>query len=237
MKKSKLALIIIFIILLILSALVYIDYFIVKEKNTTPKISLMTEKKEFYVYNAILYKVWKCKSDNSIIIGDYSDPDAICKTSYEFNNGFYTNKNGLKISKENLYMLTLTGIYTHDMVEKMVTNEDINNALYVVSKYEMLEYNNITLKSGDKLKSLDGYEIIVFPTFKYNSKTDSYKWTYDTKNTNNYYCLDKKTESYSKYSNYSCGDFVKLTLDKKWCSLYKESTLSSNKEISKYCEN
>ena len=54
MKKSKLILIIIFIMLLILSALVYIDYFIVKEKNTTPKISLMTEKKEFYVYNAIM---------------------------------------------------------------------------------------------------------------------------------------------------------------------------------------
>ncbi len=237
MKKTKLVLIIVFIILLVLSALIYIDYFIVKEKNTTPKISLVEEDKEFYVYKALFYKVWKCKSDDSIIIGDYKDPDAICKTNYEFNNGFYTNKNGLKISKKDLYMLTLTGIYTHDMVEKMVTNEDINSALYVVSKYEMLEYNNVMSENGSKLKSSDGFEIVVFPTFEYNEKTDSYKWTYDNKNTNNYYCLDKKNELYSKYTGNVCGEFVKLSLDEKWCGLYKNSTLSSNKEISKYCKN
>ncbi len=236
MKKVKLILIIVFIILLILSALVYIDYFIVKEKNTTPKISLSYEEKEFYVYKALFYKVWKCKSDNSIIIGDYKDPDAICKTNYEFNNGFYTNKNGLKISKKDLYMLTLTGIYTHDMVEKMVTNEDVTSALYVVSKYEMLEYNNVISKDGNKLKSSNGFEIVVFPSFEYNEKTDSYKWIYDNKNTDNYYCLDKKTESYSKYVDSACGEFVKLSLDDKWCNLYKNSTLSSNKEISKYCQ-
>lgn len=237
MKKTKLVLIIVFIILLVLSALVYIDYFIVKEKNTTPKISLVEEDKEFYVYKALFYKVWKCKSDDSIIIGDYKDPDAICKTNYEFNNGFYTNKNGLKISKKDLYMLTLTGIYTHDMVEKMVTNEDVNSALYVVSKYEMLEYNNVMSENGSKLKSSDGFEIVVFPTFEYNEKTDSYKWTYDNKNTNNYYCLDKKNELYSKYTDNVCGEFVKLSLDEKWCGLCKNSTLSSNKEISKYCKN
>ena len=237
MKKIRLVLIIVFIMLLILSALVYIDYFIVKEKNTTPKISLVEEDKEFYVYKALFYKVWKCKSDDSIIIGDYKDPDAICKTNYEFNNGFYTNKNGLKISKKDLYMLTLTGIYTHDMVEKMVTNEEVDSALYVVSKYEMLEYNNVMTKDGSKLKSSDGFEIVVFPTFEYNEKTDSYKWTYDNKNTNNYYCLDKKNELYSKYTNNVCGEFVKLSLDEKWCSLYKNSTLSSDKEVSKYCKN
>lgn len=237
MKKIKLILIILFIILLVLSAIVYIDYFIVKEKSVPPKISLVEEEKEFYVYKAPFYKVWKCKSDDSIIIGDYNDPDAICKTNYEFVNNYYTNKNGLKISKKDLYMITLTGVYTHDMIEKMVTQKDIDDALYVVSKYENLEYEKVMLNKNENLKSVDGYSIIVFPIFEYNTKTDTYNWSYNTKDTKNYYCYDDKNKSYSKYINNTCGEFVKLTLDEKWCSLYKNSTLSLNEEISKYCKN
>lgn len=112
MKKVKIILIVLFIILLVLSGMIYIDYFIVKEKNSIPKISLMEEEKEFYVYKAPFYKVWKCKSDGSIIIGDYKDPDAICKTNYEFVNGYYVNANNLKISKKDLYVNTYWCIYT-----------------------------------------------------------------------------------------------------------------------------
>ena len=179
----------------------------------------MEQLKGIYFYNGF-NKPNKLADNLSDFMDDLKNKDTVLTTNYLGD-----------VSDELLDELTYVA------KDNRTIDDDINNALYVVSKYEMLEYNNITLKNGDKLKSLDGYEIIVFPTFKYNSKTDSYKWTYDTKNTNNYYCLDKKTESYSKYSNYACGDFVKLTLDKKWCSLYKESTLSSNKEISKYCEN
>ena len=155
MKKVKIILIVLFIILLVLSGMIYIDYFIVKEKNSIPKISLMEEEKEFYVYKAHFYKVWKCKSDGSIIIGDYKDPDAICKTNYEFVNGYYVNANNLKISKKDLYMLTLTGVYTHDMVEKMTTQDELSSALYVVSKYETLEYKNVIDNNGNEQKSTD----------------------------------------------------------------------------------
>lgn len=237
MKKVKIILIVLFIILLVLSGLIYIDYFIVKEKNSIPKISLMEEEKEFYVYKAPFYKVWKCKSDGSIIIGDYKDPDAICKTNYEFVNGYYVNANNLKISKKDLYMLTLTGVYTHDMVEKMTTQDELSSALYVVSKYETLEYKNVIDNNGNELKSIDGFNIVVFPTFEYNKKTDSYNWSYNTKDINNYYCYDNKSKSFSKFVNNACGEAVKLSLDEKWCSLYKTSTLSSNEEISKYCKN
>ena len=74
-------------------------------------------------------------------------------------------------------------------------------------------------------------------TFEYNKKTDSYNWSYNTKDINNYYCYDNKSKSYSKFVNNACGEAVKLSLDEKWCSLYKTSTLSSNEEISKYCKN
>ena len=44
-------------------------------------------------------------------------------------------------------------------------------------------------------------------------------------------------KSFSKFVNNVFGEAVKLSLDEKWCSLYKTSTLSSNEEISKYCKN
>ena len=134
-------------------------------------------------------------------------------------------------------MLTLTGVYTHDMVEKMTTQDELSSALYVVSKYETLEYKNVIDNNGNEQKSTDGFNIVVFPTFEYNKKTDSYNWSYNTKDINNYYCYDNKSKSFSKFVNNVCGEAVKLSLDEKWCSLYKTSTLSSNEEISKYCKN
>lgn len=230
MKRIKVISISVLILLLLLGAVVYIDYYIVKNKNTIPKISIKSETKEFYVYKALFYKVWKCKSDNSIIIGGYDDPDALCKINYEFKDGYYINSNGVEISKKDLSMLTITGVYTSDMIENMETKSDVELSLYVVSKYEMLDYKKV-----NELKSNDGYDIIVFPTFEYNSETDTYNWNYNTSDTDKYYCFDSNKKMYSKYRNSECGEFVSLTLDDKWCNAYKNSTLIYNKEISKYC--
>ena len=112
MKLIKKIFIIVFTLLLILSALAYIDYFLVKTNNKVPKFSLKKDEKDFIVYSAPFYKVWYCKDSKTVILGGYDDPDAICHKSYEYVDGYYTNSSGLKISEEDLELITKNGIYT-----------------------------------------------------------------------------------------------------------------------------
>ena len=68
MKSLKKIFIIIIVLLVVFSGVVYIDYFLVKTKNTFPKIAIKEElNDETTVYKAILYKVWYCKNNKSIL--------------------------------------------------------------------------------------------------------------------------------------------------------------------------
>ena len=56
MKK---VVIILIAVLVLLSAVIYIDYFIVVNRTSYPKISIKKELDEnLSVYNAVLYRVW-----------------------------------------------------------------------------------------------------------------------------------------------------------------------------------
>lgn len=220
----------ILILLFIFFGCVYVDYFIVKTKNTVPKISIKkvdNDKNE--IYNAIFYKVWFCKEDDKILIGSYGDPDNQCSNPLEFKDGNYVNESGLIISKKDYFIMTSGGIYTNDMINIMLDKDEVTNAVYVANEYMSNQYKVVSEN--------DDYSLIVFK--KIVEKKDNYIWDYPD-SLEQYYCLyniDGK-KYYSKYINEECqSEKQELKYSSKWCSLYLNSTLKYLEEDKgKFCK-
>lgn len=226
MKLIKKIFIIVFTLLLVLSALAYIDYFLVKTNNKVPKFSLKKDEKDFIIYSAPFYKVWYCKDSKNVILGGYDDPDAICPKSYEYVNGYYTNSSGLKISEEDLELITKNGVYTSEMVEAMKDDKDVQDAVFVANTYGRLVYKKKLDEKGNEMMVDDKKYIVIFPEFvKVDGK---YDWHYEEKYTDRVYCMEDRdgVEYFTRYNNGSCGkNYFKLKLDSEWCGKYKDSTL------------
>ena len=237
MKLIKKIFIITIVLLLILSCLSYIDYFLVKTKNVVPKISLKEDKKEFIVYKAPFYKVWYCKDSKTTVIGGYDDPDAVCPKNYTYSNGYYTNSLGVKISQRNLELITKNGIDTSAMVEAMKDNKAVNDAVYVAFLYGKTVCKKLVYKKDNEIM-VDNNYLVVFPEF--NEVKGVYDWYYDEEDDMQFYCLIEKDNViiYSKYENNSCDKkYTKLKLNAEWCGKYKDSTLVYNEDvIKKLCE-
>ena len=216
--------IIIFLILIVLCSLIYVDYFNTKTNNTYPKLSLKSENDDAIIYTAVLYKVWYCKSNKSYMIGSYTE-DNICPKNYEYSNGTYTNSNGVVISKKNLQLLTNDGVYTSEMIENMTDEKQVEDAVYVAFNYLKMMYKVVD--------ELDYYKLVVFPEFK--EVDDHYTWEYSIPS-DNYYCVSNDGKSFAHMYNEKCGRFVSFKMDEKWCSLYKNSTLIYDEEVSELCE-
>ena len=217
----------IIILAAIVAALAYIDYFLVVKKDTLPKFALKEEnkEKEVIVYKGLLYKLWYCTYDKSRTIGSYSDAEAICPRTYEYVDDYYTNNNGLKISKKDLQLMTYKNIYTYDMIELMSDTKEVSNASYVVYEYGKTFYEE---KADSKVKyNKKNLKLVSFPDFVLDGK--NYVWKISNDETTKYYCMDEKDDIniFSLYENEKCSDtFEKIKLDDKWCELAKNSTLA-----------
>ena len=238
MKSLKKIFIIIVVLLVVFSGIVYIDYFLVKTKNAFPKIAIKEElNDETTVYKAILYKVWYCKNNKTLSIGNYSDKDAICPKKYTYKNGYYKNSMGIVISKHDLELLISQGIYTSEMIEDISTESDLKDKVYVALTYGKTKYKKVDKDKREDITLINGVELVVFPSFE--QKGEEYSWTYDY-DIINFNCMktDKdKTKLFSKFENGECSeDYQKLQFDDRWCSLYKNSTLIYKDDIEKLCE-
>lgn len=228
MKKVKKVLIILIIVIAVLACLIYLDYFIAKTRGSSPKISLKEQLSDNgYVYKAVLYKVWYCETNKTYTFGDYSDKDAICPKNYSYVDGFYTNEQGVKISKKDLQLLTNDGIYTSDMIENMTSDKQVITAVSVANEYGKYKYEDI------KEKSEDGYSLVKL--FEFKEENDNYKWVI---NEEDVYCLkiEGNKKSLSKYENNKCEKFEIIKMSKEWCENYKSSTLVFEEEAKKLCE-
>ena len=234
MKKFIKIFVIIFTVLILVASVTYIDYFVSKTKNTYPKIALLKQlNDDLFVYNSIFYRVWYCKTNNTYTIGNYNDKDAVCPKNYQYENGYYTNSLGIKISKRDLQLLTNNDTYTHEMVDNMSSDSQVENAVHVAYNYGKINYKEI---EDENLSSSLEYKLIIFPEFVEDDK-DNYNWEYD-ESEENYYCLDDSQElaKVAKYENNECGVFEEIKMDEKWCTNYKNSTLGYDTSILKYCE-
>lgn len=213
------------VILIIFSGVVYIDYFLVKTQNKTPKISIKEKvtDKNMIVYKAIFYKVWYCENDKKFVIGSYDDPDATCTSDIKFDDGYYTNESGAKISKRDYAIMRSSDIYTDESI-KLMSSNDVINAVYVASEYESKKYK--------VYREFTGLRTVHFPSF--NEKT--LKWEYNDDNPI-YYCLydDNTISQYISGSGCS-SDKVPFKFDSKFCSLYENSTIKTFDEWNNnYC--
>ena len=153
-----------------MSSLIYFDYFNVKTNNTSPKISLKEEINENQIlYKAVFYKVWYCKTNKTYTISPYSVADEVCPINYVYNDGYYTNAEGIKISKRDLQLLTNDGVYTSEMIETFNSNKQVEDAVHVAYNYGKYKYKTI--------EDEDNYSLVAFPDFKEDN--NNYKWIYD----------------------------------------------------------
>lgn len=224
MKKLLKLLIIIVVVAIVFVSLIYIDYFNAKANNTNPKISIKVESENSILYKAFFYKVYYCRTNKKYIIADY-DEEVVCPNNYEYKNGYYTNREGVKISKMKLQLLTNEGVYTSEMIENFKTEKDVEDASIVANDYGSIKYKVIDEK--------DEYNIVLFPTFE--SKEDNYDWIF---NEEKEYCLKGENYNYqkAKYENEKCGKFEKIKMSEEWCDLYKNSTLIYVKGIENLCK-
>lgn len=213
------------VILIIFSGVVYIDYFLVKTQNKTPKISIKEKvtDKNMVVYKAIFYKVWYCENDKKFVIGSYDDPDATCTSDIKFDDGYYTNESGAKISKRDYAIMRSSDIYTDESI-KLMSSNDVINAVYVASEYESKKYK--------VYREFTGLRTVHFPSFN----EETLKWEYNDENPS-YYCLyDDNTISQYVSGSGCSSDKVPFKFDSKFCSLYENSTIKTFDEWNNnYC--
>lgn len=230
MRKLSKVFIIIFIILFACGCAIYIDYYIVKNRHTTPKLAIKKQIDDNQVvYSAFFYKVWYCKTNNMYTIGDYSDKNAICPLEYTFDNDDnYENTNGVKISRRELTLIS--EIYTTEMIEDIKNKYELEDAVYVSEEYGKTKYK-IVMRNDNPLITSDGSTIILFPEFKLNN--EKYEWVYDNQN---YYCMNSLGEI-SLFQYNACSPlYSSIKMDDKWCELYTKSTLIYNEEIKNLCK-
>lgn len=229
MKKIKGILFILFIFLLVIASSIYIDYFIVRSRNTTPKIALKKNLDDnLIVYNAVFYRVWYCKTNNKYTIGNYDDLDAICPKKYNYDNGEYVNSKGITITKKDLSLIS--EIYNSSVIELIEDKETLNDYVEVALGYGKIKYKNLKVNNVD-VKSSDGNNIIVFP--EYNENEDGeYEWIY---NEEVKYCL--KNNQIAPYVNNKCGKYTSIKMKQKWCETYKKSSdLLRNDDMKLLCQ-
>ena len=231
MKKFKKFLIFIVIFVAIIAIATYIDYYIAKINNTSPKIAVKrTLSEDVTEYNAIIYKVWYCKTNKTYTIGSYQDKRAICPKDYKYVDNYYVNESGIKISKHDLQLLANDGVYSTEMIENLNTEKQVEEAVHVAMEYGKTKYKLLNKESED------GYKLILLPKFK-EDKTNNYKWDYEDKE-EEYYCLrtEKNINYFGKYSEEECTDFNKVKMDKEWCTNYVNSMLVYEENIELLCK-
>jgi hypothetical protein len=224
MKKVIKYLAIFLAILVIISLIVYIDYFSANKNSTNPKISLKEESENYIIYKSFFYRVYYCKSNRRYIFADYEE-EVVCPNNYTYKDGYYTNSEGIKISKRDLQLLTNDGIYTSEMIESFKSDSQVSKAVSVAYEYGINKF-----KITDEY---DDYNLAVLPSF--TEEDDNYDWTY---NEEDFYCIKGDNYNYqiSKYENNKCGKYEQVKMSNEWCENYKSSTLVYVKGIENLCK-
>ena len=231
MKKMKKVVIILIAALVLLSAIIYIDYFVVVNRTSYPKISIKKELDEnLSVYNAVLYRVWYCKLNDTYTIGDYSDKDAICSNTLKYDkDGNYTNANDVKISAENMKLIS--AFYSYETIGNM-SSKDVEDAIYVINNAHKVKYKYSTDENGTVQETHSGYKLIMFP--KYEIKNNNVKWSYSEAEI---YCInDMKEIALYNEDEEECFDFKSIGIDKRWCNVYQKSNLKDEKNAIELCK-
>lgn len=233
-------------IILILSAIIilligfyFFDYIRVTKYDKNPIIALKEENndQQFTLYKAIFYKVWVChyKDENDKIvrkIGSYHDEDPDCTKAINFTDGYYKNPYNVKISLKDYQ--TIMNIYDINTISSWKTNEDLDNALYVVNELEKSFFSikdNSTFTYNNEIVNI----AIFFDLVQNPEDKEIYTWQAMNDDPNYYYCIKQDITSkkylFTKYENNTCNSVWSFkNFTPKWCELVKDEDNSIIKE-------
>ncbi len=222
MKKI---IVIVGILLVLLIGFYFFDYIRVTKYDKVPIIAIKEkdDENQFTVYKAFFYKVWTCdykdKSGNEVfVVGSYNDYPPECNKSINFNDGSYTNPNGITLYAKDYQ--TIASVYDVDTINAWDSDEDLENALFITNE---LEKKFFVLKENSAFTYLnDIVNVAIF--FDLGQNEDGiYLWQAMTGDNSYYYCVKLDSNNkylFSKYENETCnGVWNYNAFTEKWCDL------------------
>ncbi len=117
----------------VLLATSFIDYTRAFKGKTQPYFAIRArnEYKQATIYYGVFYKAWICDSDKTHVnFGSFSSNITNCRVVVTYDNGYYENSKGLKISKEQMNTIQP---YYYDYFNGFETEEELEQAYKVSS--------------------------------------------------------------------------------------------------------
>ncbi len=229
--NKKVVLTTLFFVLILVGTISIVEFYYAKDAKRMPVLALKSEDKtkQYYKYTSLFYNVYKCYSGTVFAVSK-NYPEPICNRVIVYDNGYYINKNGLKISKKD-YQAIYDISYNFNDIEDFTTNEEIEKAVFVASEYE--KNLSIPIKTTQINKQV--VNINAFKDLKVNEYGD-YSWEYQRGNESYYKC--EKNGLYKTYSNGNClGEWSELKYTKEWCEAALNSTMNNIEQTyNKYCK-
>ena len=207
-----------------------IGFYYAKDNGRVPILSIKKENvaKQYTKYSTLLYDVYKCYSGKHYATGKRKEP--VCDRIIKYKDGYYTNYNGLKISKKD-YQTIYDVSHKFDEIENFTTSKEVENAVFVATEYEK---NLSKIFRTEKVRK----EIVNIRVFKDLIETEygDYSWGYMTDDSSYYKC--ESNGLYKDYINGDCvGEWKELAYSEEWCTLAKSSfNLDIRDTYNKYCK-
>lgn len=219
--NKRVVITIIFFIIIFIGTTSIIEFYYAKDAKRMPILALKSEdkSKQYYKYSSFFYNVYKCYSGTVYAIAK-NYPEPICNRIIVYDNGYYTNKNGLKISKKD-YQSIYDVSCNFNEIENFTSKEEVEKAVLIANEYE----RNLSIPIKTTQFNKQVVNINAFKDLSMNSYGD-YSWEYQKSNELYYKC--EKNGLYKNYSNGNCiGDWSNLSYSKEWCELALTSTMSN----------
>ena len=193
-----------------------IEFYYAKDNGRIPTLSIKKENvvKQYTKYSSLLYDFYKCYSGKYYATSKTNEP--ICNRIIVYKDGYYTNYNGLKISKKD-YQTIYDISNKFDEIENFKTDKEVQDSIKVATEYEK---NLSKIIKTEKIRK----EIVNIRAFKdlYKSEYGDYSWVYMTEDSSYYKCEMK--DLYKDYNNGDCvGEWKSLSYSEEWCALAKNS--------------
>jgi hypothetical protein len=229
MNKRVIITIVFFIIILIGTTSV-IEFYYAKDAKRMPILALKSENKakQYHKYSSLFYDVYKCYSGTVFAVSK-TYPEPICSRIITYEDGYYTNINGLKILKKDFQAIYDISCNLGE-IDNFTTKEEVEKAVLIASEYE----RNISIPIKTIQVNKQVVNINAFKDLSINGYGD-YVWEYQRENESYYKC--EKNGLYKEYSNDNClGEWSELTYSKEWCEAASNSTGAIKETYNKYCK-
>ena len=211
-----------FLIIISLATTTMIEFYYAKKLDRMPIFSLKSEDKvkQYQKYTSFFYNVYKCYSGYTTVQPLNKD-EPYCPRVIKYDkDGYYSNINGLKISKKE-YQMILNTSNTMNEIEAWTTKSQIEDSLIVAEEFE---------RGIHKTEERNGLKIAIFREFVIINDYGDYDWVYQNNNKDYYKCVEN--DNFKEYKGGSCiGDWQMLKPTEKWCSLAKNTTINKIKDL------